>query len=249
MSGSNPNSPKNRGTRSLSVSHHHSHYPTVNNAPTHSDKAPSPPYWATNWQYTLPFRSDLEVNSHGRDDKRSHNQPHPTWISNLKCQNGSDACVTAPLPTPPYETPISLAPAPRSAPIFSSEKQKSSYQQLGNGGSLPPSPPWHFCDRSVNSSPRLRSSSTFSQGTISIPGTMSSRDTQPQAELQPDAPPSKEEANTCDKVVVEHRCSKCEAKHASAFKTRFTTAVKDFFKRPTIDESKFERIEGRHWSE
>jgi hypothetical protein len=72
---------------------------------------------------------------------------------------------------------------------------------------------------------------------VALPGTMSSRS----ASSQPHAIDTKRHSNK--------RHHKKASKESVPIGHRFTSAVKDFFRKEPVDDSHFERIGDRHWSE
>jgi hypothetical protein len=81
---------------------------------------------------------------------------------------------------------------------------------------------------------------TSHQQVVALPGTMSSRSTISQ-------PPTTNSRTPSDKRQLK-KGSK-GSKESVPIGHRFTSAVKDLFRRDPIDDSNFERIGDRHWSE
>lgn len=75
---------------------------------------------------------------------------------------------------------------------------------------------------------------------VALPGTMSSRSTPSQHHpINPKRPSNKRQ----------HKKNSKGTKESVPISHRFTSAVKDLFRREPIDDSNFERIGDRHWSE
>ncbi|TKA24294.1 hypothetical protein B0A50_06763 [Salinomyces thailandicus] len=141
---------------------------------------------------------------------------------------------TNPHPSPsPYETPLYTPPPPKSSPPT-------------QDSTAPPTPPESLSNSSSSSSssscppvPTTTRQQPQSSGATNtaLPGTMSSR--------------SRENSRLRTKSSPRSRSS--ASKHGQSdsdnFGKRFKSAVKEMFKRNPIDESQFERIEDRHWTE
>jgi hypothetical protein len=127
----------------------------------------------------------------------------------------------------PYETPVYIPPAPKTAPPL--PKYVQSVQ------AAPPTPPESISKSSDASSAAVSPPAAHAVLTA-LPGTMSSRD--------------RKEARS--RTRGSHH-TRSESKHSKAesvsFGSRFKAAFKDMFKRNPIDETQFERIEDRHWTD
>lgn len=124
----------------------------------------------------------------------------------------------------PYETPIYVPPPPKTAPPFQKEI----------GPKAPPTPP-ESLSNSPSCSNTLVSAPPPPPAVTALPGTMSSR--------------SRENSRHRGKSHRSRSASKHSKSDSTNFGKRFKVAFKDMFKRNPIDESQFERIEDRHWTD
>ncbi|RMY49374.1 hypothetical protein D0865_07523 [Hortaea werneckii] len=126
----------------------------------------------------------------------------------------------------PYETPLYVPQPPKTAPP----------SQKHMGPKAPPTPPESLSNSSSFSSPPVNADKALPPVITAFPGTMSSR--------------SRENSRQRTRSSNRGRSTSKHGKSDSAnFGKRFKSAFKGIFTRSPIDESKFERIEDRHWTE
>lgn len=201
--------------------------------------------------------------------KRSTSRPRIHGHGQQPLDNGY------PLPRQDGETipmPMSAPPftAPRAAPSLpatmsrKSQIHTSAKSQHPSFTTLPPTPPPEAS--SLSRSSTTKSSSTRKSSLISspgqsprlpqhtvpsLPGTMSARESIAVIP-SPQPPPSEPSSQRADRVREEKRNEMGKAKEKADVKPlgkRFKLAMKDIFKREPVDESQFERIADRHWTD
>lgn len=141
--------------------------------------------------------------------------------------------------TAPWQQRHGIAPNPGSAPYSPYANTAQSPQSATEPSLLAARSPLSRLDnidgvcKAASTKPSMEQ-----QLTKALPGTMSSRGEGPQERSTArSSRKSKKSDNHHDK------------ENAFGIKTRFKSAVKDFFHRSPVDESNFEKIQGRHWSE
>ena len=127
-------------------------------------------------------------------------------------------------------TPLTAPPPPRpyETPVYIPPGTKSA-PNPPSFAKPPPTPPdsesWSYTTGSTSGSPQSK------QGTTALPGTMSSRNTQAKAH-QPR--PS---------------VTRSETRKRQTRLQRWKSAFKEIFTHHSVDESQFERIQERHWTD
>jgi hypothetical protein len=154
---------------------------------------------------------------------------------------------TAPLPpttlpkSPPYDAPAYGRAAyderTYSKPPFRKAASQPTQPHVPHVHHAPPTPP-------ESESRSLRSASAsppINPATKALPGTMSSRASRNRSASQSQVKPR----------TKEHRSSHPEPskEDQAGLGKRFKSAFRDIFKKDPIDESQFERISDRHWTD
>lgn len=187
----------------------------------------SPPLSQAEQQALPSLWATRENGIHGRSKSYSshHGQEDANYQHGVRTPLTAPPTKTSPPPIP-YEA-VKIAPAPRSAP------------HLPAFAKCPPSPPdsarLSLASTTKSSSPghSPRLGSHGSKPTITaMPGTMSARERSPQHRA----------------TVSEDQRATEEQEHVPIAK-RFKIVLRDIFKRTPVDETNFERIEGRHWAD
>lgn len=135
--------------------------------------------------------------------------------------------LTAIPPPAPYESPVYIPPAPKTAPQLPPFVVQH-----------PPTPP-DSVTRSCSSSMSTTSSPRPRVAVKALPGTMSSR-------AGRDRTPTRTRVSSATR---EQRARNVKKSSSVPFSKRFRSAFKDIFKREPVDESQFEHIDDRHWTD
>ena len=130
-----------------------------------------------------------------------------------------------PIPVSRYETPIYVPPGPKSAP------NPPCFVKA------PPTPPDSLARSSTTTS--SYSSPRPKQTTTAMPGTMSSRNAR-------DRTPSRTRTGSSSR---EPYTRKHDKRGRMPFGRRWKLVFKDMFTRDPVDDSQFETIEDRHWTD
>ncbi|RMX99410.1 hypothetical protein D0867_12108 [Hortaea werneckii] len=179
------------------------------------------------WDQPAKSFSDPHIKLERKKSEPNHERSRPLAEQETKPRNREYGPWSPHFATSaPYETPLYVPQPPKTAPP----------SQKHMGPKAPPTPPESLSNSSSFSSPPVNADKALPPVITAFPGTMSSR--------------SRENSRQRTRSSNRGRSTSKHGKSDSAnFGKRFKSAFKGIFTRSPIDESKFERIEDRHWTE
>lgn len=218
---------------------------SVSQVPFMEPGSPSPAHRDEQGFFTPPPNSHANVTKH-----------RPKLSASMSAPCGSEYCspvsehsssnpwkTTVPLPTTTYPTGAAHDSAPYERPAYEDPAHfKPAFRKTASQPTAhfvpqaPPTPPDSMSRsslRSASASPPIRPASK------ALPGTMSSR-----------ASRNRSSSHNRAKNGRENRAARQQTKQEQGgIGHRFKSAFRDIFKKDPVDESQFERISDRHWTD
>lgn len=188
----------------------------------------SPPLSQAEQQALPSLWATRENGIHGRSKSYSSQHGH----EDAHYQHGVRTPLTAPPtktspPPMPYEA-VRIPPAPRSAPHLPAYSRG------------PPSPP---------DSARLSLGSTSKSASPGHSPRLGSHGSKPTITAMPGTMSAREKSRSPHRISASEDQRATEEQEHISISKRFRLVLRDMFKRTPVDESNFERIEGRHWAD